>query len=119
MIDTVVLTFEKDQFEIINPDRFSPSARMMDIQPSRIGRNGCIKCFRNPGKEDLARGIKSILGKTATATLKRMQSDMGMMEPCKSITSALKKISDDLEQFDPIRLPNTIGTQKSELLTGE
>jgi hypothetical protein len=58
-------------------------------------------------------------GMTATATLKRLQSDMSMMERCKSITSALKKISNDLERFDPIKLPNTTGTQKSELLTGE
>ncbi|MFH1829897.1 MAG: hypothetical protein ABH871_03875 [Pseudomonadota bacterium] len=56
MIDTIAITFEKDQFEILDPDRVSPSARMMDIQPSRIG-NGCIKCFQNPSKEDLVRGI--------------------------------------------------------------
>lgn len=57
MIDTVVITFDRDQFEIINPDLFSPSARIMDVHPSRIGRNGCIKCFLNPTKQELAKGI--------------------------------------------------------------
>ncbi|MFH1874656.1 MAG: hypothetical protein ABH859_05660 [Pseudomonadota bacterium] len=57
MIDTVVITFDKDQFEILEPDIFSPSARMMEVSPNRIGRNGCIRCFQNPSKEDLARGI--------------------------------------------------------------
>ena len=57
MIDTIAITFEKDQFEILEPDLFSPSARMMEAPPNRIGRNGCVRCFQNPSKEDLARGI--------------------------------------------------------------
>ena len=57
MIDTIVITFEKDQFEILEPDLFSPSARMMEVHSNRIGRNGCIRCFQNPTKEDLARRI--------------------------------------------------------------
>lgn len=57
MIDTIAITFEKDQFEILEPDLFSPSARMLDVHPTKIGRNGCIRCFQNPSKEDLAKGI--------------------------------------------------------------
>lgn len=57
MIDTIVITFDKDQFEILEPDLFNPSARMMEVSPNRIGRNGCIRCFRNPTKEDFAKGI--------------------------------------------------------------
>lgn len=56
MIDTIIITLNKDQFEILDPDRFTPSARLMGMPLSRLGRTGCVRCHLNPSKQALARG---------------------------------------------------------------
>jgi hypothetical protein len=62
------------------------------------------------------RGIKSILGKRATATLKRLRTHINTENLA---SKALHKITDDLNRFEPARLSNIRNTRKNEGLTGE
>src|SRR6516165_10206486 len=54
MLDTVVLTLAQSQFEIIEPERFSPSANVL-LLPS-VGSRGKFTCVQNPTKADLQIG---------------------------------------------------------------
>lgn len=52
MIDTIVLMLDKDSFEIINPDAFIPSARLIKNNFAARG----ISSKQNPTKKELALG---------------------------------------------------------------
>lgn len=53
MLDTIVLTLDRHQFEIPDPDRFSPSARgLLEPPYYRLGARGNFSCFQNPTKQD-------------------------------------------------------------------
>src|SRR2546427_214729 len=57
MLDTVVLTLDCQQFEILQPDRFSPSAKGVPSPPYYpLGSRGNIACVQNPTKADLQAG---------------------------------------------------------------
>ena|ERR1700730_4241227 len=54
MLDTVVLTLDCRQFDILKPDRFSPSAEGLLSRPYyRLGSRGNFTCVQNPTKADL------------------------------------------------------------------
>jgi hypothetical protein len=50
MLDTVALT---PRFEIIEPERFSPSASLL-LMPARIGSRGKFTCLQNPTRVNRA-----------------------------------------------------------------
>ena len=52
MIDTIVLTLTKDKFQIIEPDKFQPSAKLILDYKSKG-----IKAIQNPTKKELLAGI--------------------------------------------------------------
>jgi hypothetical protein len=55
MLDTIVLTLDGAQFEVLAPDRFSPSARGLLTPPYYpLGARGNFACVQNPTKQDLA-----------------------------------------------------------------
>ena len=54
MLDTVVLTLARPRFEIIEPERFSPSANVLLLPP--VGSRGKFTCVQNPIKADLQIG---------------------------------------------------------------
>jgi hypothetical protein len=57
MLDTVVLTLDRPQFEVLQPDRFSPSARGVLSPPYYpLGSRGNFACVQNPSKVDLQAG---------------------------------------------------------------
>ena len=57
MLDTVVLTLDAQQFEILQPDRFSPSAKGLLLPPYyALGSRGHFTCVQNPTKADLQAG---------------------------------------------------------------
>ena len=57
MLDTVVLTLDQREFEVLEPDRFSPSARGIVAPPFlALGARGVFTCFQNPTKTDFAEG---------------------------------------------------------------
>ena len=57
MLDTVVLTLDQREFEVLEPDRFSPSARGIVAPPYlALGARGVFTCFQNPTKTDFAEG---------------------------------------------------------------
>ena len=57
MLDTVALTLERRQFEIVDCERFSPSARGL-MQPPfyRLGARGNFSCVLNPTQADYEAG---------------------------------------------------------------
>src|SRR6266851_1778189 len=57
MLDTIVLTLDEQQFEICEPERFTPSAEGLLVPPYyRLGARGHITCFQNPTRTDLDAG---------------------------------------------------------------
>jgi hypothetical protein len=57
MLDTVVLTLDSQQFEVLQPDRFSPSAKGLLLPPYYpLGSRGHFTCVQNPTKADLQAG---------------------------------------------------------------
>ena len=57
MLDTIALTLEREQFEVLEPDRFSPSARGLLVPPYYpLGARGNFQCVQNPTKAELAAG---------------------------------------------------------------
>src|SRR5262249_9425762 len=57
MLDTVVLTLDRRQFEVLQPERFSPSAKGLLVPPYYpLGARGNFACVQNPTKADLQGG---------------------------------------------------------------
>ena len=58
MIDTIVMDLEKSTFDIMEPDRFTPSARGI-IEPPfiKMGSGGYLKCIQNPTNGDKKCGV--------------------------------------------------------------
>lgn len=57
MLDTIVLTLDQHQFEVHEPDRFSPSAEGLLVPPYyRLGARGHFSCKQNPTRIDLEAG---------------------------------------------------------------
>jgi len=58
MLDTIVLTLDQLRFEVVDPDRFSPSAAGLLRPPYyRLGARGNFACVQNPTKADFEAGI--------------------------------------------------------------
>jgi hypothetical protein len=57
MLDTVVLTLDRRHFQILQPERFSPSAKGLLLPPYySLGSRGNFACVQNPTKADLQGG---------------------------------------------------------------
>jgi len=57
MLDTIVLTLDQPQFDVLAPDRFSPSAKGLLVPPYYpLGARGNFACIQNPTKGDLNAG---------------------------------------------------------------
>jgi hypothetical protein len=57
MLDTVVLTLDWRQFEVLQPERFSPSAKGLLVPPYYpLGARGNFTCVQNPTKADFQGG---------------------------------------------------------------
>lgn len=57
MLDTIALTLERHEFDILDPARFSPSAQGLLHPPYyRLGGRGVFQCVQNPTKRDFAEG---------------------------------------------------------------
>ena len=57
MIDTIVLMLGSNEFEITDPDKFSPSAANLLGPPyPRLGKGAIFKCVQNPSAEDMKAG---------------------------------------------------------------
>lgn len=58
MLDTIVLTLNQMEFEVMEPDAFSPSARGLLYPPyAHLGARGYASCVQNPLKSELEQGI--------------------------------------------------------------
>lgn len=57
MIDTIVLTLNKDMFQINDPDRFEPSARWINNDRFSLGGRGYTTSKQNPSSSELKNGI--------------------------------------------------------------
>ena len=54
MLDTVVLMLDRHHFQILQPERFSPSAKGLLVPPYYpLGSRGNFACVQNPTKADL------------------------------------------------------------------
>ena len=54
MLDTLVLTLDGPHFKVLQPDRFSPSAKGLLVPPYYpLGARGNFACVQNPTKSDL------------------------------------------------------------------
>jgi hypothetical protein len=54
MLDTIVLTLDQRHFEVLVPERFSPSAKGLLTPPYYpLGSRGNFVCVQNPTKSDL------------------------------------------------------------------
>jgi hypothetical protein len=57
MLDTIALTLDQHQFEVREPDRFSPSARGLLVPPYYpLGARGHFACVQNPTRADFDAG---------------------------------------------------------------
>lgn len=57
MLDTVTLSLEAHEFEVLDPDRFSPSAAGLLFPPyAKLGARGYASCVQNPAKADFEAG---------------------------------------------------------------
>jgi hypothetical protein len=57
MLDTIALTLDQRHFEVLLPDRFSPSAQGLLNPPYyRLGSRGNFVCAQNPTKSDVQAG---------------------------------------------------------------
>jgi hypothetical protein len=57
MLDTIALTLDGGEFEVLDPGRFSPSAQGLLIPPYYpLGARGNFSCVQNPTKRDFAEG---------------------------------------------------------------
>src|ERR1700747_2550077 len=57
MLDTIALTLDQHQFEVYEPNRFTPSAEALLMPPYyRLGACGHMACFQNPKRADLDAG---------------------------------------------------------------
>jgi len=57
MLDTIALTLDQHQFDVLDPERFSPSAKGLLAPPYyRLGGRGNFVCVLNPSKSDLEAG---------------------------------------------------------------
>jgi hypothetical protein len=57
MLDTIVLTLDQSQFEVMRPEWFSPSAKGILASPYySLGTHGSFVCVQNPTKRDLWAG---------------------------------------------------------------
>jgi hypothetical protein len=79
MLDTIVLTLDKSQFDVLLPERFSPSAKGLLAPPYYSpGSRGKFTCVQNPTKADLQAGrylprltlIKQKISNGSTLTLR-------------------------------------------------
>lgn len=59
MIDTVVLMIPETNYKILNPDKFIPSANILN-NPVSFGAKAFLKCVQNTSKEDYKNGLSSI-----------------------------------------------------------
>jgi hypothetical protein len=58
MLDTIVLTLDKRDFDVQRPERFSPSAAGLLTPPYYpLGSRGNFGCVQNPTKSDLRSGL--------------------------------------------------------------
>lgn len=59
MIDTVVVTFKESMFTILDPDRFTPSARgfYSPVNGYQLGGRSNMSCVQNPSSTELKSGI--------------------------------------------------------------
>ncbi len=58
MLDTIVLTLDHTQFEVLDMDKFSPSARGMFHPPFyTLGGRSNFSCYQNPTKSEFESGI--------------------------------------------------------------
>jgi hypothetical protein len=57
MIDTVALTLQPDEFQILQPERFTPNAMGILHGTLQLGAGGSTKAVCNPTKADLEAGI--------------------------------------------------------------
>lgn len=97
MLDTVVLTLDQREFEVLEPDRFSPSARGIVTPPYlALGARGVFTCFQNPTKTDFAEGRYG-----PRLTLRRRKTDSGFAMTLRIEFSAPKLIYGN--NFDELR----------------
>ena len=58
MLDTIALTLDRHEFEVLDPGRFSPSARGLLTPPYyALGGRGNFSCIQNPTKAELKAGL--------------------------------------------------------------
>ncbi len=58
MLDTIALTLNQTEFEVLDMARFSPSAQGLYALPYyQLGARGNISCYQNPTKSEFEQGI--------------------------------------------------------------
>lgn len=58
MIDTIALMLNSNEFEILEPDKFSPDASCIMKPPyPKLGKGSIFKCVQNPSRQDVKEGI--------------------------------------------------------------
>lgn len=56
MLDTIVLTLNSNMYTILDKDKFSPSAKVLDNPSNNFGSKGYIKCVQNPSSVEQKAG---------------------------------------------------------------
>lgn len=100
MLDTIVLTLSKNMYQILEPDRFEPSARWVLDSNSSMGGRGYIPSKQNPTTQELKNGIYK-----PRLTLTNRYNHTGQREATLKIELSLPKLLfgnnfDELEDKD-------------------
>jgi hypothetical protein len=87
MIDTIVLTLDKDMFYITEPDKFEPSARWVNADTGRMGSRAYITSKQNPTKAEFLKGIYK-----PRLTITKRFNQAKRFEVCMKIELSLPKL---------------------------
>ena len=100
MLDTIVLTLSKNMYQILEPDRFEPSAKWVLDSNASMGGRGYIPSKQNPTTQELKNGIYK-----PRLTLTNRYNHTGQREATLKVELSLPKLLfgnnfDELEDKD-------------------
>ncbi len=110
MIDTVILILNSENFQIIEPDKFDPSASWILSNKFKVGKNGYVFAKQNPTKKELQAGVYK-----PRLTLTRRQFQAGFVLTLKVELSLPKLMHgnnfDELEENDFMAVTEKLKTK--------
>jgi hypothetical protein len=111
VIDTVILIINEESYKILDPNKFTPSALVLNNSIS-FGAKSFVKCSQNPSKEDYANNIYK-----PRLTITKRAVKGGFIKPLKIEFSAPKLLFlNNVHELEESDFENLIDTLQKRLL---